>query len=310
MRTMLRAGAIALAASSVLLAGGVAAQAAPAAADVTFTVGNLIFEPQQWGHTGSLEVTITNHTDQDVDKAVTVLEPLAGTFDDATGTQGCLIAAPQDGRQAWDCYLGTIPAGESVTVNVVFYSPAAGKPVARRATTSGSIEIDGKTVAFPAVFRSTSGSVANPVAYTPDQTANLTVTTPGNVTLTRQDDGTFAGRIPVTLTGNGDAGHQLLGGQMAAPAGLTDWPYAVDGNCGPGDVDLPVPPGGTGVGCAFFERLAQGQTRTYDWLFTAPADSQPGPLGTATTSGLLNSPLIGAQTDGANKATFTVTIAG
>ncbi|MEV7621508.1 hypothetical protein [Actinoplanes sp. NPDC089786] len=229
MRTLMRAGAIALAASSLLLTGGVAAQAAPTAAGVTFTLNRLILSPADHGYAGALRVTITNNTDQPYDDGITVVEPLARTVRDV-GNGVCGINTLPDRRYEVGCGLDrAIPPGATRRVTITFESPAAPKPFARQSATSGSVSIAGVTTEFTALFRSSTGSVSKPVAYTPAAAQSLTIAAPDAVTLTRQDDGTYSATVPVTVTNHNDAPHGGWGSSLAEPAGLSGFPYATDG---------------------------------------------------------------------------------
>lgn len=306
MRAILRAGAIALAASSLLLTGAVAAQAAPAAG-IDFKVSRLVFAPNDHGHAGTIQIEIHNGTSETWMGGLRIDEPIARTFggsDDLT----CLFNTLPDGRWSSFCDADPIPAGETKTVTVTFRSPAAPRPFARISAQAGSVRVEGVTQNFPALFRSTTGSVADPVPYTPQTHQDLTVTA-GGVTLTRQEDGTFRGSLPVTLHNNNDAPHYDLKGQIAIPAGLDPYPYAPEGICVVG-TDLPVPPGGSGASCSLDNQLGEGETRTVEWLLTAPADAPVGPLGTGITSADLANSTAEPQSDGANQDTFAITLAG
>ncbi|GAA3343019.1 hypothetical protein GCM10020358_40130 [Amorphoplanes nipponensis] len=164
------------------------------------------------------------------------------------------------------------------------------------------------TAEFPALFRSTSGSVRNPQPYVPATTGALAVTA-ADVTLTRQADGTFAGRVPVTVRNDGDVAHRELWTEVAVPAGLDGWPAVEPSDVCVGAGRLPVPPGGGGVGCTLSGgQLAEGEERSFEWILTAPAGTAAGPLGTGTT-------MVGfvpdvPQSDDANVDTFTITVAG
>jgi hypothetical protein len=305
----MRAGAIALAASSVALSGAVAAHAAPAGT-VTVAVNRLVLEPAQYGHTGSIRIVVRNGTSEPVDGGITITEPIRETLDRVEGASGCTNNRTPDSRLMLLCYLDSAirPGGRGV-VTVHFRSPAKPQPYAQVAPATGSVEVGGATAAFPALFRSTTGSLRKPVPYVQDTAQALTVTA-GDVTLTRQEDGSFAGRVPVTVRSNSDAPHNELWTALATPAGIDDWP-----SIEPSDVclvggDIPVPPGGKAVQCAVYGgQLAEDEGRSWEWVLTAPAGTPAGPLGTATTVVQQSGDLV-PQTDGANTATFTVTVAG
>ena len=309
MRIFVRAGAIALAAGSVMLGGAVAAQAAPAA-DVTFTVNRLILQPADSGHTGRLRIVIRNTGSEPFDGGFSITEPIAETLGDIEGAGGCGINRTPDNRQIALCPLDSeIAAGGSAVITADFRSPARPQSYARIAPLAGSVEVDGVTTEFPALFRATTGSLRNPQPYVQDTTGALTVTA-ADATLTRQADGTFTGRVPVTVRNDSDAPHQGLWTEVVVPAGLEGWPAIEPSDvCVPTD-RLPVPPGGTSVGCVLYGgQLAEGEERTFEWVLTAPAETPAGPLGTATTLVEYTNEDV-RQSDNANVDTFTITVAG
>ncbi|HEY0000487.1 MAG TPA: hypothetical protein VGB74_08535, partial [Actinoplanes sp.] len=116
MRTLLRAGAVALATTTALLGGALAAQAAPAqVAQPTITVGPLIFNPRVQGdHTGSIDIAIKNNSDAPWGDGISVTEPIANTFnfDSFDGANGCVFGYTDDNRTIVNCGLAfSIPAG-------------------------------------------------------------------------------------------------------------------------------------------------------------------------------------------------------
>jgi hypothetical protein len=308
MRTLLRAGVTALATSSFLLGGTVAAEAAPARG-VSVTAGQLVLQPQRYGHTGSTRIAVHNGTDQPFSGNITITEPLPYATVGIDGAGGCLLDATPDHRTIFTCLLDDeIAAGATSVVTVRFQSPAEPRTFAQIAPQKGSVEIGGASASFAAIFRSTTGSLRSPRPYVQDSTAALTVAA-GNVTLTRQPDGTFSGRVPVTVSNRGDAPHSGVGAAIALPAGL-DFPNIEPVDVCMGSDRLPVPPDGSGYACSIAGgQLAQGERRSYDFLLTAPAGTTPGVLGTATTSAWLDGPAA-PQTDGADIDTFTITVAG
>jgi len=308
MRILLRAGAVALAASSVML-GGVAAHAAPADA-VTVKVNRLILEPAEAGHTGVIRITVRNTGSEPYSDGVTITEPIADTLETIEGTSACGINEGPDGRLSYGCSLDdAIAPGASAVIKVSFRSPAKPQPFAQIAPQPGSVQAGAVTAEFPALFRSTSGSLRTPQPYVQDTVGTLAVTA-ADVTLTRQPDGTFAGSVPVTVHNNGDAAHRNLGTAVTVPAGIDGWPNIEPSDvCVPGAEGLPTPPGGSGVSCSLYGgQLAEGHERTFEWILTAPAETAAGLLGTGTTLVKLGSR--GAQqSDNANIDTFTITIA-
>ena len=311
MRILLLAGATALAAGTTLFGSAVAAQAAPTGA-VTVEASRLVLEPGEYGHTGSLHIAIGNPTSEPFSGSITITEPLpASTGATIDGAGGCVFSdTTPDNRRVYACVLDTIPAGETGKVTVGYQSPAKPQPYAQIAPQRGSVEVAGATADFPALFRSTTGSLRHPRPYVQDTTGSLTVTTAGDVTLTQQPDGSFAGRVPVTVYNNSDAPHHNLNAEIAIPAGLDKWPGMEPADACSGADELPIPPGGNAMGCAVpGGQLAEGQTRTFDWILTAPAGTPAGPLGTGTTLVKLSGPAV-QQSDAANIDTFTITVAG
>ncbi|GLY98664.1 hypothetical protein [Actinoplanes sp. NBRC 103695] len=318
MRSVLRVGAIATAATSLLLSGAVAAQAAPAAPGVTVSVAPLIFEPAQTrytGHTGRLRFTIHNGTDRPYLDGVQLTEPIAHSFYGLSLVGGDQMSCGLEGREGghglWGCMIDPpIPAGSTQIIEATFRSVAKPQPFARAAEQSGLIDVDGARATYPVLFRATDGSIDDPRPYTPAPLPHLTVTAAGAVTLTRQGDGDFEGRLPVSIHNDGDASHSFVPLELALPAGLSDWPWVEpDGGCS-ADGALPAPPGGSSWQCGVnWPSLAEGQTLDVEYVLQAPADSDPGALGEALTEAALGK-TSQTQTDGANRAAFTVTIAG
>jgi hypothetical protein len=312
MRTLMRAGAIALASTSALLGTAVAAQAAPAPG-ITVSVNRLVLQPGESGHTGAIRIVIHNGSDTAYTGGnVAITEPIADSFSSQiTGAWGCVYDYTADHRRISACGLDEIPAGGTAVVTQGFQSPAKPRPYAQIAPAVGSVAVGDVAADFPALFRSTIGSLRNPRPYVQATTQALTVTAPSNVTLTRQADGTFAGSVPVRVKNHNDAAQTFYYAQLAAPGGLDQWP-AIDPStqCLLGADGLSVPEGGIGVTCYPEGMLAEGQTRTTMWTFHAPADAAPGLLGTVTTKVDLGSDAAAAQTDGANLAAFTLTVAG
>lgn len=309
MRTLQRAGVIALAAGSMLLGTAVAAQAAPTGA-VTVSVNRLILNPAEYGHTGSVRIVVRNGTSEPYDGTITITEPIPATFDQFEGADGCVLDRTPDNRTIAGCLLGTtIEPGKTSVVTIGFRSPAKPQPYAQVAPASGSVDVAGATAQFPALFRATTGSLRSPRPYVQDTAAALAVTA-GDVTLTRQADGSFAANVPVTVRNDGDAPHSGLVTGLATPAGIDEWPNVTgaSGCSGPPE-DLPAPPpGGHAVGCSLEGgTLAEGQQRTFVWTLTAPAGTPAGPLGTATA--LVDLDQGPAQAGGANLAGFSVTVA-
>ncbi len=308
MRTILRAGAIALTTGSVLLGGAIAAQAAPADG-VTVKVGRLVLEPAEYGHTGTVGIVIRNNTDAPISDGVTIVEPIAGSItrvDDAT----CMFGRTDDGRRIHNCYEsgGEVAPGKAVRLTVHFRTPNKPQAYPQIAQTLGTVETSGVTASFAARFRSTTGSLRNPEPYVPDTKSALTVTAP-DVTLVRQADGSFLGRVPVTVRNDGDAPHDDLWTELVTPES-TSWPRMEPSEACVGAGTLPIPAGYAGVGCTVAGGpLAEGEQRTFQWVLTAPADTPVGPFGTGTTLVQLNGFGSDNADPSANVDTFAITVA-
>jgi hypothetical protein len=310
MRTLMRAGAIALAASSALLGSAVAAQAAPADG-ITVSVNRLILEPGSSGHSGAIRIVVRNHTTEAYSGDIAITEPIADSFTyQITGAGGCVFQFTADHRRISQCSLDQVPAGGSVVVTQGFQSPAKPRKYAQIAPEAGNVTVGSASADFPALFRSTDGSLRNPRPYVQATTQDLKVTA-SDVTLTRQADGTFSGSVPVTVKNRNDAAQDFFYEELAAPAGLDEWPSNDPATmCLLGADALTVPEDGIGITCYPDGQLAEGQTHTTVWTFHAPADTPAGSLGTVTTRVDLRSDAAAAQTNGANIATFNLTVAG
>ncbi|MBM2617019.1 hypothetical protein JIG36_15780 [Actinoplanes sp. LDG1-06] len=172
MRNPLRAGAVALATAAALLGGALAAQAAPAeAAQPTLTVGPLIFNPREQGdHTGSIDIAIKNNSDAPLNNGISITEPVANTFnfDSFDGADGCIFDYTDDNRTIVNCGLAlSIGAGETEIVTIGFRSSATPQPYAQIASTLGHVRVGTATADFPALFRSTTGSLHDARPYVP-----------------------------------------------------------------------------------------------------------------------------------------------
>jgi len=127
------------------------------------------------------------------------------------------------------------------------------------------------TAGSKTLFRSTTGTLVRPRPYVQDTQSNLTVTT-GNATLTAEEDGTYAGRVPVTVHWAGDAPHDELTAAFQIPSGFDLRGVDPSEVCAGHWCSVP---GG---------RFMAGETRTFDLLVTAPADTVPGTVGTGTAT--------------------------
>ncbi|WP_433306872.1 hypothetical protein ACQP2F_21960 [Actinoplanes sp. CA-030573] len=318
MRTLLRASVTAVTAATLLATSAVSAHAAPApaaapaaAAAVTVTAGPLVLEPGRHGHTGSVRATIHNDTAEPFLGSVLITEPLPATIDTIEGASGCTLDHTPDQRAIAICSLdAAIAPGGTGVVTVRFRSPARPRVYPQIAPQHGTVTVEGSTADFAAIFRSVTGSVRNPRPYAQSTAAALTVTA-RDVTLTRRPDGTFAGRVPVSVRNGTDAPHAYLSAAIVVPPGV-DYPSIEPPDaCVLGTDRLPVAPGENASTCGVAGgQLAERDTRAFDFVLTAPAGTPTGLLGTGTTTTWLDGGPATAQTDGADVDTFTITVAG
>jgi hypothetical protein len=230
--------------------------------------------------------------------------------DNFDGAGGCTLDKTPDNRDISNCYTDSpIAAGATGIITIGFDSPAKPQPFAQVAPALGRVEVAGRTATFPAIFRSTTGKLTHPRVYVQDTESKLTVTA-SDVTLTRQADGTFAGRSTVTVRNDGDAPHHNLQADLATPPGVEDWPFIdpADVCVGPSE-GFPVPAGYFGEGCFVLGQVAEGQTRTFDWILRAPEETPAGSLGNAITRVQFSTGWP-AQANAANTPSFAVTVAG
>ncbi|GAA3758258.1 hypothetical protein [Micromonospora maritima] len=302
-----------LAGTALALTAAAPAVAAPtadgAAADIS--VGRLVLEPTARGYQGSLPVTVTNNGPTATYFAVDVLEPVAGSFRTADPLEGCVYQPLVDNRRLTNCMVpgGDIEPGQSRSFSVSFTVLTPTRDVAMIAK-GGRVAVnvgDGREeiadrAGFAARFRSTTGSLRDPVPYVQDSQARASISTAGAVTLARQEDGAYLGRLPVTVGWAGDAGYDfLLAETVGLPAGVVIW--GTDPQDLPGDLTNFVVPGGT---------LLAGEQQTFDVLFRAEADTVPGDLGTVTVqlSTRWADTTVPEADPADNTASFTLTVAG
>ncbi|WP_431931695.1 hypothetical protein [Micromonospora sp. RP3T] len=313
MRTRIggRLAGVLLGSAAALLALTAPAAAAPTAdpaADIS--VGRLVLEPSARGYHGSLPVTVTNNGPVATYFSVFLREPVAGSFRGVNPEEACGFGALQDNRRTATCGVpgGDIEPGESRQFAVTFEVLTATRDVAMIAK-GGKISVnvgDGRDevadrASYAARFRSTTGSLRDPVPYVQDTQARASITTAGAATLTRQEDGSYRGRLPVTVGWAGDAAHdQLWAEATGLPAGVQIW--GTDPQDAPSFFTSFTVPGG---------RFMAGEQRSFDVLLYAEPGTVPGDLGAATLQ--LNTQWDALTVPDAapadNAASFTVTVA-
>ncbi|MFI2646633.1 hypothetical protein [Micromonospora fulviviridis] len=307
-----RLAAVLVGSVAVLLALAAPAAAAPAgrSPDADVSVGRLVLDPTARGYQGSLPVTVTNRGPVATYFSIVVVEPVAGSLGNLSPEEACGFGAPEGNRRTATCSVpgGDIEPGESRKFSIAFEVLTPTRDVAMIAE-GGRISVnvgDGEDevadrATFAARFRSASGSLRNPVPYVQDSRARASITTAGAVTLSRQEDGSYLGRLPVTVRWAGDTAHELLWADATGlPAGVVIW--GTDPQDMPGFFTNFVVPGG---------RFLTGEQRSFDVLLRAEPETVPGDLGTVTFQ--LNTQWYGQTVADAepadNTASFTVTAA-
>ncbi|QLQ37938.1 hypothetical protein [Micromonospora robiginosa] len=310
-RTGRRLAGVLLGTGAAVLALAAPAAAAPITAEpaADISVGRLVLEPTARGYHGSLPVTVTNNGPAATYYSVFLTEPVAGSFRGVDPAEACGFGGLQDNRRTATCGVpgGDIEPGESRTFAVTFEVLTQTRDVAMIAK-GGKISVnvgDGRNevadrASYAARFRSTTGSLRNPVPYVQDSQARASLTTAGAATLTRQEDGSYRGRLPVTVRWAGDAGHdQLWAEATGLPAGVQIW--GTDPQDAPSFFTSFTVPGG---------RFMAGEQRSFDVLLYAEPGTVPGDLGTTTLQ--LNTQwdalTVPDATPADNSASFTVTV--
>lgn len=278
----LTAGVLGAATAIAAIAMAPAAQAAPRDAatilqqrDTSVTVGRLVLEPTDRGYRGSVPLTISYRGTGTADLTVSVAEPVAGAFTDFDFGMPCFYGErPDELRRNINCW-DQIQGGDHRTHTIEFEVLTKTQAYAMSAI-GGAVTVTTKdaqpltvTKSFDTVFRSTTGSLRNPRPYVQDTQTDASVTA-GSATLVRQADGSYLGRLPVTVRYDGDAPHDGLQLEAVPPAGVQL--YSIE----PSDV-CAYPwcsvPGG---------EFMQGEERSVALVFKAPAGTTVGDLGTGT----------------------------
>jgi hypothetical protein len=277
------------------------------AAESTLSVkaGRLVLEPGERGYRGLLPVTITYQGDDAVSVNVNVIEPVTGSFVGIQPSDACVYgpsADPADnGRRDVSCGAGELQPGETRRVNLEFQVLTTPRDYAMKAADTpieASLAVLDSPVRATAtsrtLFRSTTGSIAKPQPYVQDTRSDLSVTA-ADATLTRQPDGSYAYRVPVTVRFAGDVPHFEAFAQFALPAGATVVGTDPEAMCGDGC----YVPGG---------QFMQGESRTFDVLLNADVAPGETATGSVTVSATWYSEVVDVDPSD-NTAEFTLSVA-
>ncbi|MFV2115088.1 hypothetical protein ACFHW0_22485 [Micromonospora sp. LOL_025] len=269
-------------AAGVLGAGlallGMAAPAAQAAApaDTSVSVGRLVLNPTDRGYVGSLPVTVDYRGEQPAYLDLTVTEPVPGANTGMTPSAPCMYGREQPLRNIYCTVPGdALQPGERRRFTIEFQvlttprAHAMSTPGGRVTVGTGDANPADDSRAFDTLFRSTSGSLRHPRPYVWDTRTDASLTVGPAAVLARQGDGSWLGRLPVTVRVAGDAAHDGYSLDPTLPAGVhVAGIEPVDVCTGTCSV-----PGG---------RFMPGEERSVSLLLRAPAEVTPGDLGTGS----------------------------
>ncbi|GAA1898997.1 hypothetical protein [Asanoa iriomotensis] len=292
-----------VAGAGLMLLPAAAAHAAPAPT-ASVSADRLVLEPGSRGYTGTMPVTVRYRGAEPAHLTVRITEPVQGSWKDLELGAPCLYHYTDDGRRIGICHIdGEFQPGETRVLDATFEVltktrtfamslPAAPITVGVTDVMTGTwTQTDADT--YNTRFRSTDGSLANPRPYVRDTESNASVTVGASVTLTRGEDGSFHGRLPVTVTWKGDVAHEYVFLDAKLPSGI--WVEGTDPDYG-----------------TFASPMMQGETRTFDLLIGAPAETRPGDYGqvVAEVSAYWDGQQIVDRTPADNADTFTLSIVG
>ncbi|MBE1485192.1 hypothetical protein [Plantactinospora soyae] len=254
-----------------------AAQAAPTkAADSTATVADrLVLEPTDRGYRGSLQVELTYQGAEPGRATYVITEPVPGSYENLEWGVTCYSGGDRlpDGRVRVECDVpgGELQPGEQRAFAIDFQVLTKIQPYAMKAKNGRlAVKVDGAVVTdetFRSRFRSSTGSLSDPQTYVRDQQPESGITA-GDLTLVRQPDGTFEGRLPLTVRYDSDAPHNgLYLFTRDLPAGV----YEIS----------TVPTDGCAHFCVPGGQFMEGEARNFDLVFTGSASTPLGDLGEA-----------------------------
>lgn len=248
---------------------------------VTVSVGSLALEPTDRGYTGTLATTVRNTGMEMVElSAVAIVEPVANSWQDIDVDGTCTFNWNADGRRTIFCEPGIgLAPGEERRIESTFQVLSKTRKYAMEAlggevTVSVNYGTFRSTAQFSTLFRSTRGSVADPRPFVQDTRSDITLKVGKALTLTRDVDGRFRGRLRVKLTWHGNAPHQSV------PVVLLGLPSGVLAEGTDPVGGMPCWIGCEAPGGAFM----QGETRTFDLIVSAAEDVVVGDYGTITAA--------------------------
>ncbi|WBB79071.1 hypothetical protein O7606_23250 [Micromonospora sp. WMMD882] len=264
---------VAATALAVTLAGAPGAQAAPATADAgTASVADrLVLEPTERGYRGALTAEVTNQSAETVWASYVITEPVPGSYRNDSWAADCYSPGDwlADGRVQVECIVpgSMLAPGERREFTVPFQVLTTVQPYAMKAGKGTlAVKVGGTLVtqeSFRTRFRSPTGSLADPQPYVRDTRPDAAISVTGDLTVVRQPEGYFEGRLPVTVRYAGDAPHTSLEVRpVGMPAGFWDPWTECSHFCVPGGP------------------MMEGEERTFDLVFGAASDITLGDLGT------------------------------
>ncbi|WP_144122206.1 hypothetical protein [Catellatospora sichuanensis] len=274
---------------ATMMAVGVGTLATPAVASAaeatsaSVSIGSLVLEPTDRGYAGTLATTVTNTGTEPAWLSISIVEPVANSWQKIEIDDVCFWNWNADGRRTITCGIGSqLAPGEERRVDSTFRVLSKTRKYAMEAL-GGEIGVlhndgtSGPTTPFSALFRSTTGSVADPRPFVQDTRSNITLKVGKALKLKKDTDGRFRGRLPVTVTWRGNAPHQYV------PVDLVGLPDGVWADGTDPDGGMPCFTGCAAPGGEFM----QGETRTFDLIVSAAEDAVVGDYGTITaTSGV------------------------
>ncbi|WP_089155288.1 hypothetical protein [Micromonospora sp. NBS 11-29] len=224
-------------AAAALAGVAVLSMAAPAAArpavepgsGLTVTTDRLVLNPTDRGYQGVLKARVTNSGTTPVSPELKIVEPVAGSLYYADLQMICMENEPVGNRNGWRCYpYNDLAPGETRTFKIPFRVLTTVRDQAM-STDGGALSVGngweprGPEVRFATLFRSSSGSLRNPVPYARSERPDVTLTA-GNAQLAADpEEGGWTGLMPVTIRSANDAVHEALSIEIDLPEGMSFW---------------------------------------------------------------------------------------